>query len=403
MLVCPWLFAVGFSHRFTLEPPCHGRPESKNQTRPAIQAPRPALDAHQGRLDLGFRRGPDTWLARWRDRQGLQHYQPMGGPELAYDEAKAAAEGWLGKVSGSPVRRVKRGTVRAALEEYLADLRAHGRIKSAADTQSKFQTAVWGDPFAQIKLEELMLDDTMAWRARLQQGRANRSVNRLYRGVKAGLNRAQDKLGCVGDPRTWKLDALMDDVEDSGETAVFLDPAQRAAIIQAAQPAAAAFFQALAYTGSRPGEMAAATVGDLSAQGLRLAHHKGRSGKLRVRQGYLEPQSAAFFKARAKDKTPLAPLFTEDGVQPWRRHRWGRAMNAAIKAVNAKARAAARIPPTASAYSFRHARISELLQTFGVDPITVAIQCGTSAKMIEDHYFKFIPSAMKAKLAAARS
>src|ERR1039458_2504796 len=284
---------------------------------------------------VGFRRGPDTWLARWRDRQGLQHYQPMGGPELAYDEAKAAAEGWLGKVSGSPVRRVKRGTVRAALEEYLADLRAHGRIKSAADTQSKFQTAVWGDPFAQIKLEE-----------------------------------------------------LMDDVEDSGETAVFLDPAQRAAIIQAAQPAAAAFFQALAYTGSRPGEMAAATVGDLSAQGLRLAHHKGRSGKLRVRQVYLEPQSAAFFKARAKDKTPLAPLFTEDGVQPWRRHRWGRAMNAAIKAVNAKARAAARIPPTAPAYSFRHARISELLQTCGVDPITVAIQCGTSAKMIEDHYFK---------------
>src|ERR1019366_478889 len=130
--------------------------------------------------------------------------------------------------------------------------------------------------------------------------------------------------------------------------------------------------------------------------------YRGRSGKLRVRQVYLEPQSFAFFKARAKDKTPLAPLFTEDGVQSWRRHTWGGAMNAAIKAVNAKARGAGRIPPTASAYSFRHARISELLQTFGIDPITVAIQCGTSAKMIEDYYFKLIPSAMKAKLAAAR-
>ena len=50
------------------------------------------------------------------------------------------------------------------------------------------------------------------------------------------------------------------------------------------------------------------------------------------------------------------------------------------------------------AYAFRHARISELLQVHGIDPITVAIQCGTSVVMIEKVYYKFIPSAMRDKL-----
>jgi len=70
--------------------------------------------------------------------------------------------------------------------------------------------------------------------------------------------------------------------------------------------------------------------------------------------------------------------------------------------VNAKARKQHRIPPAASAYSFRHARISELLQVHNIDPLTVAAQCGTGIAMIEKAYLKFIPSTMKAKLAAVR-
>jgi integrase len=56
----------------------------------------------------------------------------------------------------------------------------------------------------------------------------------------------------------------------------------------------------------------------------------------------------------------------------------------------------------ATAYSLRHARISELLQIYGVDPLTVAAQTGTSVAMIEKAYLRFIPSAMLEKLAAAK-
>lgn len=148
--------------------------------------------------------------------------------------------------------------------------------------------------------------------------------------------------------------------------------------------------------------MAAATVADLTVDSLKLSHRKGRSSKLRSRFVFLDPKCAAFFRKQAKGKLPAAPLFTEDGSQPWRRHRWGRAMREAIKQVNAKASGKHRIPPTASAYGFRHARISELLQLHNIDPIIIATQCGTSVAMIEKFYLRFIPSAMKANLAKLR-
>ncbi len=102
------------------------------------------------------------------------------------------------------------------------------------------------------------------------------------------------------------------------------------------------------------------------------------------------------------DKLPAAPLFTEDGKQTWRRHIWSRKIRAAIAAHNLEARGKDRIPTKASAYSFRHARISELLQVYAVDPLTVAAQTGTSLAMIEKAYLRFIPSAMQEKLAAIK-
>ena len=71
-----------------------------------------------------------------------------------------------------------------------------------------------------------------------------------------------------------------------------------------------------------------------------------------------------------------APLFTEDGETPWRRHVWARAVQAAITNHNRDASAKRRISAHATAYSFRHARISELLQIYRVDPLTVAAQTG---------------------------
>lgn len=348
---------------------------------------------------LGFRRGPDTWHARFRDRKGLQHYKALDAiTGNDYDGAMKAAEAWFILMGASAVRSVKRDTVRAGLEAYLTDLRRQGRPDTATDAEGRFKLTVYKDKIANLPLESAKRDDFEEWRDRLREGRANRSVNRQVRAVQAGLERAIE-LGHIANPAAWRLKPLSDSVDDDGETAVFLDSGQRTALIASTDANTAAFLRGLELTGARPKELAAVVARDFDGKTLRLAHRKGRPPKLRVRYTVLAPDGIEFFAERATDKLPAAPLFTEDGEQTWRRHIWAKRFRAAIEKVNAKARGAARIPLGTGVYSFRHARISELLQVYGVDPLTVGHQTGTSLAMIEEAYMRFIPQALQDKLA----
>ena len=353
---------------------------------------------------LGFRRGPETWIARYRGRDEKQRYNSLG-EALEFDEAKQRAEDWLAQFARVPLRAAKRDTVAAALDAYLIDLKRHGRADAARSAEGRFRTALgfdfatsrYRDPLAETQLDQTTHEDFLEWRDRLTNGRLPRTVNRLVRAISAGLNRAH-RLGHIGNPAAWRLEGLPDDEES--ETAIFLTRAQRKALIDAASPAAAAFLRGLELTGARPKELATARVGDFNGERLKLSHRKGRPPKLRSRYVVLDDEGIAFFRSQARDKLPAAPLFTEDGQKPWRRDMWAAEIRTAIASHNKTARGPMRIPSDASAYSFRHARISELLQVYGVDPLTVGAQTGTSLRMIERTYYKFMPSVMREKLTA---
>ncbi len=346
---------------------------------------------------LGFRRGSNTWIARFQ-----KTYKALDAIQADdYDGAKEAAEQWCASLGAASVRRAVRGTVKDALETYLADLKRHGRPDAAKVALGQFKLAVYSDPIASIELEAATKDDFLEWRDRLRPGRKARSVNRLVRAVPAGLNRAVE-LGHVGNPAAWKLKPLADEVDDDGETAVFLTPAQRKAIVGAADAHAAAFFRGLELTGARPKELASATVETFDGETLRLAHRKGRPPKLRVRHVVLSADGIKFFNEATAGKLPKAPIFTMDGARVWDRGTWAERFRTARDAVNEAMAGKDRIPLEASAYSFRHARISELLQVYGIDPLTVAAQTGTSLRMIERAYHRFIASAMREKLASVK-
>lgn len=344
---------------------------------------------------LGFRRGPDTWIARYQKRYRALDIITSDD----YDGAKRAAESWCASLGAAAVRQAVRGTVQDALETYLADLRRRGRSDSARVALGQFKLAVYSDPIASLKLEGATKDDFLEWRERFRTGRQPRSLNRLVRAVVAGLNRAVD-LGHVGNPAAWKLKPLADDTDDGGETAVFLSAEQRKALISAAEPHTAALLRGLELTGARPKELTTATVSDYDGESLGLAHRKGRPPKLRVRHVVLTADGIKFFDEHTQSKLPTELIFGEEGSRPWDRSAWAREFRAAAAKVNEEALGKDRIPSTASAYSFRHARISELLQVHGIDPLTVAAQTGTSLRMIERAYFKFIQSAMLKKLAS---
>lgn len=373
-------------------------------------------------LALGFRAGSNTWIAKFRGKDKRKQYNALVGA-VDYDDAKRRAEEWFSTLTGTAVRSVKRDSVQKALERYLKFLRTQGRHDAADEAEGRFRLTVYGDedgdrradPIANLSLESATRDDFDEWRERLRidgsgKPRQPRSINRHVRAVVAGLNKAHE-LGHVGNREAWQLSALADDREDDGETAVFLDEAQRRAIIEASGQHLQDFLRGLELTGARPKELAEATAGDFDGEQLRLQHRKGKPAKLRTRFVVLDVEGVKFFATQAKNKLPGAYLFTEDGQQQWRRHVWARELRAAVKVINKTAKGKARIPVAnkekgeagASAYSFRHARISELLQVHGIDPLTVAHQTGTSVAMIERHYLKFIPSAMRAKLAAVKA
>jgi integrase len=117
----------------------------------------------------------------------------------------------------------------------------------------------------------------------------------------------------------------------------------------------------------------------------------------------LSDEGIEFFKSQARRKLPKAALISNDEGTHWTDQQWCDGIASTITAVNKAAKKPVqRIPAGASAYSFRHTRISELLQVFKIDPLTTAQQTGTSVAMIEKYYFKFISSAMREKLNAVK-
>jgi integrase len=68
---------------------------------------------------------------------------------------------------------------------------------------------------------------------------------------------------------------------------------------------------------------------------------------------------------------------------PWTKSLHARRVAAAVKTAG--------LDPETTLYALRHSYISQSLKA-GVPTKAVALQCGTSAQMIEKHYAKFIPS-----------
>jgi integrase len=253
-----------------------------------------------------------------------------------------------------------------------------------------------------MKLSDVRREDVIAWRNGLRKGRQPRSTNRQVRAVTAALNWAVGDGGFSGNREAWRLTSLTDDNEHASP--LFLTAEQRARLIAAAAPHVAAFLEGLGHLGARPSELARATVADLDLKGatVTLWSRKGRNAKKRTRATILSPKGLEFFRAQACDKLRKAPLIANAAAGHFTDQEWCAGIELAIEAVNDAAvkanNPAHRIPKGASAYSFRHSRISELLQLHHIDPLTVCQQLGTSVQMLQKYYFKFIESNMRERL-----
>lgn len=324
-----------------------------------------------------------TWIARHYDpdtRKKIIHSLGDFGhlpPSERFTAASAEAREWLAHLSGGGSPDLL--TVREACERY---------ANSNPDAAKRFPRYVYDDPIAKVKLHKLMDRHVREWRARLEsmpalvsrnhrggivtRPRATATVNRDMVAFRAALNMALEQ-GDVLTARAWKK--ALEPAQTQSRRQLYLDKAQRRALLDHLPPDAADFCRGLCLLPLRPGALAGLTVADFDARTSSLIIDQD---KAHVGRQLLLPQSTAkFFVQKTADKPRSAPLFARENGKAWDKDAWKLPIKAAASAAD--------LPVGTTAYTLRHSTITDLVVD-GLDLLTVAQVSGTSVKMIEKHY-----------------
>ena len=348
---------------------------------------------------VGFRRGPDTWVARLRV-DGKQKGHALGRHE-DHRAAIRAAKDWITSIEQGVVDHT--ATVADACRAYLDNIAREKGHLAARDARGRLHRRVLGRTFktrqieantlARVQLARLRPDHIEKWRDELiPEGltgealrKAKASANREMAALIAALNHAF-KRRMVASDLAWNAIGKFGDVQARDHRRYVTVEERKALLASAAEVGAGSIkplLEGLVLTGARPIELARATVSDydVTRGTLSLRSYKGKSREPRVREVPLRVLGAEpLIKRLCKDKLPAAYLFTRDDGNPWTHSDWDHLVR--------DARDRAELGGV-TAYDLRHTFITESL-TSGVDPLTVARIAGTSMEMISTTYGKLI-------------
>jgi integrase len=347
----------------------------------------------QARGYLGFRRTADggTWVARWRDGLGKQHYRALGlaisAPERAYDEATGLAQAWFKQAAAGVVAR---RNVREAAERYVEALRLRRGESAAKDAQGRIDRVVLpklGDrPLDRVTtadLEQWLHGLVPAGKDDEQTRKAKESANRNLITLKALLNNAW-RTGQVGSNSPWRRVRAF--AKTTRARDVFLKPDQRRRLLEHCEGSFKDLVQAALLTGARYGELRELRASDFDAGRKALNIQRGKTG---ARTVPLSDAARALFARLCRSRLPGAFLFTRNDGEPWKHSDQDEPMRDAAKA--------AKLPKGTVFYTLRHTFIASAI-TGGVDIHTAAKITGTSVRMIEQHYGKLLQDDARERL-----
>lgn len=375
-------------------------------TRAVIDAAKPAekhYRIYDAKLPALFVRvlpsGVKTWYVTW----GRNKDRALGKwPGLTVEAARVQAAALLVEAgtNGAPAQR-STGTVEGACRDYVTALRSEGRKAAADDTERRFDRTVYADRIGKLPLAKLTEDDLTDWRDRVErgdladlptkQGRAAKAkplakatVNRMRTSLVAALNRAVSKRKVAPD-RAIEWLSVKPYKNAGSRRDLYLDRAQRRALLEHADADIRAVMECIILTGCRPGDPAAVLRRDYDARHGAVTFRT----KDHTRTVPLSATAKALFDRLARGRLPTAHLFTNGGGV-WHHYDWaGRVRAAAI---------AADLPDAVVLYTLRHCWITDAI-VGGMDLLTVAKLSGTSLAMIEKHYGHLVQDAARAKLA----
>jgi integrase len=344
-------------------------------------------------LAVGYHRpvggGAGTWWARtvipgksgypYKEAalaQADDHAAANGETVLDWKQAQAAVREWAARQTGAgPL------TVAKACDRYLEHLRARKGDRAAKDPEGRIKKHIL-PTLGGTLVAELRADDVRAWHASMVRGadaeaqrRSRDSANRVLTILKAALNSAfQD--GLAADDRAWRRVRAFRGVSEARKVVLTDDELQR--LVDACPPGLRELVAAGSLTGARLGELTGARLRDFDAKAATLWVR----GKVGSREVHLTVGAMTLLRQLASGKRADEPLFVTEHGGPWTPALHTRRVAAAVQQAG--------LDPGTTFYALRHTYISRALRE-GVPAKAVADHCGTSLRMIEANYAKFIP------------
>jgi len=335
---------------------------------------------------IGFyvpQNGPGTWHVRLIQNRKVTGQQKLSLDETAdFDTAHDAALEWFKAVIGTENEN-RRYSIGDAIADYVDALKVNNSQQAAQDTEDRLKKHV-PESIRKIELATLTKPARLRkWQQSLVRisddpedvRKSKDTANRLLNMIKAALNLAYQN-GYASTDAAWKRIKPFRNVGSA--RILFLTDEQVKALLDHAKGTFHDLLQAAKHTGGRYGELITLRVEDLDLEQGTLR----MNGKTGERLCYLSDMALAWFKGQAKNKLPKAILLPRDDGEPWGKSHQHRPMQAAVRA--------AKLPAETVFYSLRHYHISKALAA-GVPVQVVAENCGTSVRMIEKHYGKFLP------------
>ncbi len=332
---------------------------------------------------IGYRVGAlgGSWIARYRDEEGKQHYKSIDLPaHLAVNEFDCAvgnAKEWFDNQQQG--FRARPGTVKEAADNYTEYLEQRKGKASVKDAEGRIKLHIL-PAFADIPLDKLKLQQVRKWFHSFvvegsdeQVRKSKATANRNLAVLKAILNLAHRE-GLTTSDRAWRNIERFKNADGARQD--FLTPEQIKILLQSADGNFQHLLKAGVLTGARYGELAKLKVRDLDkGNGLLNIPH----GKTGTRTFPLTKSTKAFFVKMAQDKLPDTPLLTRDGVNPWEHGDQSKLMRDAVKR--------AELPSSVVFYTLRHSFIADVIDK-NMNVFDIAKITGTSIDMIDKHYGK---------------
>lgn len=367
---------------------------------------------------IGYRRGKTggSWIARWRDASGQQHYESVGTADdtrdgdgiatLSYAQAQDRAHIFFSR----KVREARgeaepeRGslTIADALSDYFSAQRRKGAKGATKDEKSANARIL--PELGPIEVSTLTSARLRRWhedlaakpklirtRAGSEQKVAALSVtpeairsrrstaNRVLTILKAALNLAFHD-GHVPSDHAWRKVKPFKGVDVAKIR--YLTPEECRRLVDACSPDFAKLAQAAILTGCRYGELSRVCAADVNLRVGNLLIRDSKSGQ--PRHVVLTSEAHAFFAQLVNGLAPADLVLRKANGNPW-------APSHQLRPI-AEASLAAGISPPVTFHILRHTHGSALAMA-GTPMAVIAQQLGhADTRMTERHYAHLAPS-----------